>query len=168
MATPIDVTGVSEDALPLVNMMEGVLERVINIYQSYNVELPNRRYWTMGDPAIDCEQVVVSFSQLFLGPPGAQVSEPMRCNMPRSATVNITVARETPIVGMNGRPPSPEKIAMAASWSAIDVWVLMESVKLLDMWDDSGFGLGVISTVEVGPPEGGFQLVSMQVTMAVP
>lgn len=168
MATAIDISGVSEDALNLRDMMEGILERVITVFQSYNVELPSRRYWTMGQPAIDCEQVVVSFAQMFLGSPGAQVSEPQRCHVPRSATVNISISRETPVVGQNGRPPGADKIQTAAAWAAIDAWVLMDSIKLLDQWDDTGYGVGVIATLDSEVPEGGFQTVTLQITMAVP
>jgi hypothetical protein len=96
----------SEDALNLKYMMDGILERVETVFQSYNVPLPQRRYWTMGNPAIDCDQVVVSFSQMYLGSPGDQVSTPQRCNVPRTAIVNISIALEIPTVGMNGRPPS--------------------------------------------------------------
>lgn len=168
MATLIDVTGVSEDALNLKNMLEGVLERVKNVYQSYNVPLPNRTYWTMSQPAVDCEQLVVSFVQMYLGAPGAQVSEPQRCNVPRSVTMSISVSREIAVVGVNGRPPSAEKIEQTSSSSAVDAWVLMDSIKLLDQWDEFGFGLGVIATMESEVPEGGFQTVTLQVTMAVP
>jgi hypothetical protein len=168
MATQIDITGVSEDALNLKNMLEGIVERVENVYQSYNVPLPSRRYWTLSEPAIDCEQVVVYLSQLYLGPPGAQASEPQRCNVARSATVNISISREIAVVGQNGRPPSAEKIAQTATSSAIDAWVLMESIKLFDMWDETGYGVGVIATLEVSPAEGGFQTVVLQITMAVP
>lgn len=168
MATQIDITGVSEDALNLKNMMDGVLERVQNIYQSYNVPLPSRQYWTVGQPAIDCEQLAIHLVQLYLGSPGAQANEPQRCNVPRSATLNVSVSREIAVVGQNGRPPSPEKIEQTSASSAIDAWVLMDSVKLLDMWDETGYGAGVIAAIEVGPPEGGFQTVVLQVTMAVP
>jgi hypothetical protein len=166
--TAIDFTGVAEDATNLRDMMEGVLERVQSIFQSYNVNLPERRYWTMGQPAIDCEQLVVSFVQMYLGAPGAQVGEPQRCHVPRSATLNIMISRATPIVGQNGRPPSPQKIQIASETLAYDSWVLMESVNLLDQWDETGYGIGVIATLEVGAPEGGFQTTTMSVTMAVP
>jgi hypothetical protein len=168
MASSIDISGVSEDATNLRDMMQGVLERIQSIFQSYNVELPNRCYWTMGQPAIDCEQLVVSFAQMFLGTPGAQVNEPQRCHVPRSATLIISISRATPIVGQNGRPPSAEKIEMASNIVAIDSWVLMESINLLDQWDDSGYGVGVIATLETSGPEGGFQTTSLTVTMAVP
>lgn len=168
MSTQIDFTGVSEDATNLRDMFNGVLERVEAVFQSYNVNLPRRRYWTMGQPAIDCEQLVIFFNQMYLGTPGAQVSEPQRCKSPRSATFTISVSRELPVVGQSGKAPSPERIQLASETLAIDSWVLMESINLLDQWDDTGFGLGVIATLETSPPEGGFQTASMQITMAIP
>jgi hypothetical protein len=122
----------------------------------------------MGDPAIDCEQLVVSFVQMYLGTPGAQVGEPQRCHVPRSATLNISISRATPVVGPSGRPPSSEKIQIASETLAYDAWVLMESINLLDQWDETGYGIGVIATLEVGSPEGGFQTTTLTVTMAVP
>lgn len=168
MATAIDISGVAEEATNLRDMMEGVLERVESIFQSYNVNLPARRYWTMGQPAIDCEQLVVSFVQMYLGTPGAQVGEPQRCHVPRSATLNIQISRATPIVGQNGRPPSAASIQTSSEILAIDSWVMMESVNLLDQWDETGYGIGVIATLDSGSPEGGFQTTTMTVTMAIP
>lgn len=164
----LDLTGVSEDAVNLRDMMQGVLERVQSVFQSYNVELPARRYWTMSTPAVDCEQLVVYFQQMYLGAPGAEVGEPQRCHVPRSASMAISIARATPIVGQNGRPPSPAAIEAASEVMAIDAWVLMESINQLDQWDDTGYGVGVIATLEASPPEGGFQTTTMVVTMAVP
>ena len=164
----LDLTGVSEDAVHLRDMMEGVLERVQNVFQSYNVELPRRRYWTMAQPAVDCEQLVVFFQQMYLGAPGAEVGEPQRCHVPRSATVAISISRATPIVGQNGRPPAPEKIEEASEVMAIDAWVLMDSINQLDQWDETGYGVGVVATLDVSAPEGGFQTTTMVVTMAVP
>jgi len=168
MVIAIDVSGVAEDATHLRDLMQGVLERVESVFQSYNVELPKRRYWTMGQPAVDCEQLVVTFVQMYLGTPGAQASEPQRCHVPRSVTLAISISREIPIVGQNGRPPSPEKLLQAAEVTAIDSWTLMDSVNLLDQWDDTGYGIGVIATMETAEPEGGYQTITLQVTMAVP
>jgi hypothetical protein len=167
MAT-YDLRSVSSDALNLKTMMEGVLERVQTVFQSYNVELPSRCYWSMSQPAVDCEQLVVSFLQMYLGAPGSQIGEPMRCNVPRSATLAISISRSTPIVGQNGRPPSPDKIELASSVQAIDSWILMQSVNLLDQWDETGYGIGVVATLEAGAPEGGFQTTVLTITMAVP
>jgi hypothetical protein len=164
----IDITGATDDAMNLTDMMDGVLERVEAVFQSYNVQLPNRRYWMIGMPAIDCEQVVVSFLQLYLGPPGAEVSQPQRCNVPKSATLAIHISREVATVGQNGRPPSPEKIQQTSARSTIDSWVLMQTVREFDMWDGTGYGLGIVATLDVSGPEGGFQTVTLNVTMAVP
>jgi hypothetical protein len=164
----LDLTGVSEDAVNLRDMMQGVLERVQSVFQSYNVELPARRYWTMAEPAVDCEQLVVYFQQMYLGAPGAELGEPQRCHVPRSATIGISISRITPIVSQNGRPPSPEAIEAASEVMAIDSWVLMSSINSLDQWDETGFGVGVIATLNVGSPEGGFQTTNLTITMAVP
>lgn len=168
MTTEVDYTGVAEGATNLRDMMQGVLDRVESVFQSYNINLPSRRYWTMGQPAIDCEQLVVSFLQMYLGTPGAQVGEPQRCHVPRSATLNITISRQIPTVGSNGRAPSPERIQHASEVLAYDSWVLMESINLLDQWDETGFGVGVIATLEADAPEGGYQTSSMTITMAIP
>jgi hypothetical protein len=168
MTYQIDATGMTEDALHLKDMMDGVLARVATVFQSYNVPLPARQYWTMGTPATDCEQLVVSFMQMFLGSPGAQVGEPQRCHVPRSATLNIQISRVVPTVGQNGRPPSADKIEQASAICAVDAWVLMESINLLDQWDETGYGIGVVATLDSAPPEGGFQTTTMTITMAVP
>jgi hypothetical protein len=162
------IADVSEDALSLKNMMDGILSRIETVFQTYNVPLPSRRYWTMGEVAVDCEQVVVNFLQMYLGTPGDEQSAPQRCHVPRTATVIISISRPVATVGQNGRPPSGDKITESSYSSAIDAWVLMECIKEFDMWDDTGYGLGVIATMDSSGPEGGFQTVNMQLTLAVP
>jgi hypothetical protein len=168
MASIIDISGVSEDALNLKVMMDGVLERAVSVFESYNVPLPERKYWTMGEPAIDCAQLVVSFVQMYLGLPGDEASQAQRCNMPRTAVLTITVAREVPTVSHGGRPPSGDSIERGSYISAVDSWVLMESMKSFDPWDETGLGAGVIATVEAGSPAGGFQVSTMQISMVIP
>jgi hypothetical protein len=162
------IADVSSDALSLKNMMDGILSRIEIVFQSYNVPLPSRRYWTMGEVAVDCEQVVVNFLQMYLGTPGDEQSSPQRCHVPRTATVIISISRQVATVSQNGRPPTGDKITESSYSSAIDAWVLMESLREFDMWDDSGYGLGVIATLDTSGPEGGFQTVNMQLTLGVP
>jgi hypothetical protein len=164
----VNISEVDEGALNIVDFLDGVLERVEATFQSYNVPLPSRRYWTVGQTAIDCEQLVVTLVQVYLGPPGDQASTPQRCNMPRTAVMAVTIAREIPVVSQNGRPPSAEKITDGSKISAIDAYVLMSSINSLDMWESGGYGVGVIATADITPPEGGFQIVNMQLTMAIP
>ena len=57
---------------------------------------------------------------------------------------------------------------LLAEIAAYDAWILLDSASQLDTWESSGFGLGVIATVEVQAPEGGFQTVTLTLTAAVP
>lgn len=164
----IDISVVDTDATNIVDMLDGVLERVVSTFESYNVPLPSRRYWTVGQQAIDCEQLTVTLLQIYLGAPGDQASSPQRCNQPRTAVMTVSISRAIPTVGQNGRPPSADRINEAAKISAIDGYILMLSLNLLDMWEPGGYGVGVIATVDIPPPEGGFQTVNMQLTMAIP
>ena len=162
------IANVDPDALNLKTFLDNVLERVVSVFQSYSVPIPARQYWTVGQQAIDCEQLVVTLIQLYLGPPGDQASMPQKCNMPRTAVMTVSISRSIPTVGQNGRPPSSDTIERAAEISAVDAWVLMQSINLLDIWEEGGYGVGVIATADIPPPEGGFQTVNMQLTMAVP
>jgi hypothetical protein len=164
----VDLSGVTDNAKALSELMSVVLEKVETVYDSYNMPLPSRRYWTFGQPAVDCEQVVVSFIQMYLGPPGGEIAEPRRCNDVRSVVLEVAVSREVPTAQPNGAPPTPEAITNGNFASAYDAWVLMDSAAQLDAWETSGFGLGVIATIQVTAPEGGFQTVVLTLTLAVP
>lgn len=164
----LDDFDIDPDVLSVSNTLQGVLDRVVSVYASYGVPLPDRQYWTMGAPAVDCAQVVVSFVQMYLGPPGDEATRPQRCNQPRTVVMTITVSRAIPIVGQSGRPPTSERIQAGSVISAVDSWILMQSVNELDQWEEGAYGLGVIATLNAPDPQGGFQNVTMQITMAVP
>jgi hypothetical protein len=162
--------GVDDDAKNLAVFLQEVLDRVIATYESYGMPLPGRRYWTMSAPVVDCEQLVVSLIQMYIGAPGDEATEPRRCNDPRSATMTVEVARAVPIGQQNGQPPRADEIQEAAEVQAYDSWILLRSVNDLDAWSQGmgTFGLGVIATVDTTTPQGGFQTVRMTITMAVP
>ena len=163
-----DLSEVSEEAKNLALMLDDMLERVVNIYNSYSMPVPERRYWTLGSPAVDCEQLVISFIQMYIGSPGDEASQPRKCRDPRSATIQIQVSRKVPTVGVGGRPPSAESIENSSILQAYDAWVLLDAAADLDSWDQGGYGLGIIATVDVSEPQGGFQTTSMTLTSAVP
>jgi hypothetical protein len=162
------IADVTEDALHLRDLLEAVLSKVEDTFTSYNVPMPTRRYWTMGTPAIDCEQLSVSFIQMYLGLPGDQASQPQRCTQPRTAVLSIAVSRQIPVVGNNGKAPTGEKIQEGSEIAAVDCYLFMELMRKLDQWEENEYGMGVIATVEAGNPEGGFETVRMQVSMVVP
>lgn len=166
-ATP--VSGVSSDALSLKNLMDGVLERLVDRLNHHNVPLPNKRYWKVGAPVIDCEQLVLSVAQMYIGLPGDPASEPMRCNSPRSVVFRAVLARCLPSPDNRGNEPTAEKQQEYANIQAVDAWALLDAVAFLDDWDAVGaFGLGVIATIDIEDPQGGFQSVVATFTMAIP
>lgn len=163
-----DFSSVDDDAKHLADHLENVLEKVVATYASYNMPLPDRQYWTLGQTVVDCEQLVVCFLQMYIGAPGAEVNQPTRCNDPRSATINISVSRKIPVVGPGGKAPTGFNIQNGMTLAAYDAWIMMESMRSFDTWDPTGLGLGVIATLETPPPEGGYQTTVMTLTSAVP
>lgn len=168
MAMDIDLNAISPDAKALANFLQEILDRAVRVYESFSMPIPERRYWTLGEPAVDCEQLVVAFIQMYLGAPGDEATEPRKCQDPRSATVHVRVSRKVPTVGPGGQAPSAEAIQEYSQLVAYDAWCLMESAADLDAWTDSFPGLGVISTVEVAAPEGGFHTTVLTLTAAIP
>lgn len=165
----VDTSTVSPDAKHLSVTMQELLNRTISIFASYNLPIPTRRYYTLGDPAIDCEQVVVTFLQAYIGSPGDQANVPRRCSDPRSGTFNIYVTRAIPIAAVNGTPPTQDKIQNASEIIAYDAYVLLDSAAQLDTWaTQGGYGLGVIATVEARTAEGGYQSTVLTITIAIP
>lgn len=164
-----DISAVDDSARNLAVFLQDVLNRVVEAYGTYNMPIPGRRYYTLAAPVIDCEQLSVSFIQMYLGAPGDEATEPRRGQDPRSASLSIQIARAVPTAQANGQPPSTDSIQAAAEVSALDAWILIESINKFDSWAQDGpYGLGVIATVDSDPPEGGFQVTRMTITMAVP
>ena len=166
-ATPVSST--SEEAQSLKVLMDGVLERLVDRFNHHNVPLPNKRYWKFGPAVLDCEQLVLSVAQIYIGMPGDPVPLPMRCNSPRSVVFNAVLVRCVPSPDARGNEPSADKQQEWANISAVDAWTLLDAVAFLDDWDAVGaFGLGVSCTVDVGEPMGGFQPTVATFTMAIP
>ena len=159
---------ISPEAYHLNTFMQRIVDTAVEIFTEYGVDLPSKRYWTAGTAVIDCEQLVVSLVQLYLGAPGDQADAPQRLMVPRTAVCTLTIARNVPTVGQNGRSPDAAKIQEYAGNIAVDAWILVDTVSRFDQWEAGQFGVGVIATVDIAEPEGGLQAVNMQLTMAVP
>lgn len=156
------------EARSLVRLMEGVLDGVVRTYQTSGVSLPERRYWTLSPPAVDCEQLVVTFIQAYIGPPGDEASVPQRCDAVKTAVLQVQVHRCVPVASAKGKAPTPMSIIQASEQLAMDAYLLLDSANGLEQWDTIGPGLGVISTVEVTEPQGGYQGVILNLTLAIP
>jgi hypothetical protein len=106
---------------------------------------------------------------MYLGAPGAEATEATRCNDVRSATVHIRVSRQVPIASSNGRPPTAEEIQLWSNLVAYDAWALLNNVQQFNIWGEEDInGPGVIATVDVAAPEGGYHTTVLTLTVAVP
>jgi hypothetical protein len=152
----------------LVTMMDQVLAAVVRTYQSAGVALPERRYWCMDTPVVDCEQLTVNFIQAYIGPPGDEASTPQPCDAAKTAVLQVQVHRCVPTVSSKGRQPEPRAIVDASTTLAIDAYLLLDSAKEYETWDPFGPGLGVIATVEATAVQGGYQGIVLNLTSAIP
>lgn len=158
---------VSDGVLDLKEFMERALATLVGIYDQAGVPLPSRRFWTLQQPAEDCEQAAVSLIQIYLGVPGDQASRPQQCSVsPYSAVLEISITRDYPL-GINGKAVPPEKIMQASAMAAADAWILAQGASAFDTTEDGIPGLGVITTISPREPLGGVQTTVMQLTLAV-
>lgn len=160
----------SEDRLAIVQMCQGVLDRVVAGFTQAGVPLPERRFIKTGTPTMDCEQLAVVFRQAYVGPPGDEASDPQRCDGPRSAALEVHLTRCVPAPkGSRQVAPTAAAIQSASEAQMVDAWLLLELAPSTEQWDAMGGpGLGVIATVECGEVQGAMQSTVLNLTMAIP
>jgi hypothetical protein len=144
----------------LATHVQDVLDIVVQTFGQAGVTLPERQYITSGGTAHDCEQVTVSFQQMYLGPPGDQAAEPQRCDGPRSASVLVEVVRCIPSVNSRTGVPDPQAQANFAVQQLVDAWMLLEAGTLMTVY-------GILGDVTAGEPQGSYQAMSLTLTMMV-
>lgn len=161
---------VDDDAKRLEVMLDEILSRIEGAFEQAGVDLPSRRYWTFQQPAADCEQLVISFMQAYIGPVGDEANAPQRCNSPQTAQLDIQVLRCVPTIQARAKAPTAQKIQEAGVAQARDTMILLDVAAHLDTWDMpyASPGMGVIATVDAGEPQGGFQGPTMHLTVAIP
>ena len=158
---------IPDDAKILINHMERLLDAVVGLYEQQGIPLPARRFWMLGPTAPeDCEQVVVSFIQTYLGVPGDSAAEAQQCNVPCTGVFNVHITRDYPI-GTVGKAIPAEQIIEASKWAAIDTNVLIWGLNDLNIAQDGYSGPGVIATVNVAPPSGGVQTTTLNISMTI-
>ena len=169
MSAPAPDPELAADSTGLYDMATEVLDRVYGVFASAGVSLPDRRYVHVGAIAHDCEQVVATFRQAYIGPPGDEAATPQRCDGPRSAALEVHVIRCVPGPTARGGAPSVADMNESARTQLVDAWLLLDAASALDTWGmPSMGGLGVIATVEAGEPQGKFQAVVLNIAAGVP
>jgi hypothetical protein len=172
------------DSNEFVELADRILETVVATYADHEVELPQRRYLAVGGAGStvhDCEQVTVSFEQGYSGLPGNQAMEPVRCNSPRSALFLVEVVRALPLpntTAANPTTPVPSRYATDVSGVALLPAEVQSEIARKQMRDamlllDAGLragetldGGGSLADVSAGSPQGGFQAITLSITIS--
>jgi hypothetical protein len=171
------------DNLEFVELADLILNTVVATYADHGVDLPTRRYLAVGGPGAtvhDCEQVTVSFEQAYSGLPGNQAQEPVKCGGPRSALFIIEVVRELPTSNTeaaNPATPVPSRYGNVVSGVAILPAEVQSDIARRQMVDaalllDAGLRagettmVGSLADVSAGQPQGGFQAITLSLTVS--
>lgn len=155
--------------LDLSTLAHDLLASVVGRLTAAGIVLPTRRYVWVGAVAVDCEQVVVSYEQSFLGLPGLQDASAIQCSVLRSAQFAISIIRCVPSPDRSGTPPSVESLDAVATVMLTDALELMRQV--VTGYRDRDFSstcdsMSILNVVPVGP-SGGYGGVTMHVQVQV-
>ena len=153
----------STEDLSIVTLGRDILAGVVAGYKQRGLTLPDRQYLTLGTPVNDCEQLVVSWQQAYLGTPGDEASLPQRCEAVKTAVFTVQICRKMPVVSESGKSPSAEDIQENSEVALIDAYALFDIVAHIDPFD-----LGVIVTTDVVEVSGGLSCIQVQTTLAIP
>jgi hypothetical protein len=145
-------------------VMQSVIDGIVAVYNAEDVDLPTRHILGVQATAHDCEQLSIVFEQLYVGGPGDQAEQPMRCESPRSVVMTVQLVRCVPTMQARGVPPTPAAMAESTSKQLTDTWLLLEGV----MSSEAANYLGALADVTVTPPDGGYQAVQANVVVGIP
>lgn len=169
------------DPQEFVQIADHILNTVVATYADHGVDLPVRRYLSVGGPGStvhDCEQVTVSFEQGYSGRPGAQAQEPAKCASLRTGVYIIEVVRalplsntsaanpETPVPSRYGEAVSGVQTLPAEVQSTMARKQMVDAMLLLDAGLRAGETTltGSLADVTAGQPQGGFQAMTLVLT----
>lgn len=145
-------------------LMQNILESIVQVYTDDDVELPDRHVLSVGLAPHDCEQVNVSLDQLYIGGPGDQAEQPMRCDAPRTVGLTVQIVRCIPTPKDRRSGVSPAEMSASSSQMATDFWLIMDGI----MASEAANYLGALVDVAASPPSGGYQAVQASVVVGVP
>lgn len=151
----------------LAKFADYILDVVVGVFNSAGVELPPRRFITVGEPVHDCEELVLVFAGLENGAPG-DTGNPATCNAPITSTFSVHLVRCFPTPSGRGMtPPTAEALTLNALGLMNDSWLLMQSANAMN--DDPLYGaFGFVATVTPGEPSGGYVGIVLAIEAAVP
>lgn len=152
---------------PIPSLARWILSQIEATYTE-NVEfatpLPERRLVTIGSVSVDVPLLAVMFGGSTIGPPGNELTRPLRGDTPRSAAFNVELWRPIETSMPGGFEPAPADVVSA--WSEVvmqDTWWLLEAAARCDQ-----MGVGVIASVTVNEPQGDMVGCSMGLELQIP
>lgn len=145
-------------------VMQDILDAIIAVYQAEDVALPDRHVLSVGVTPHDCEQVNVSFEQLYIGGPGDEADQPMRCDAPRTVGLTVQIVRCIPVPKARGAAPEPAAMGLSTLQLTADAWLLLEGI----MASGAADYLGALADISIAAPSGGYQAIQASVVVGVP
>src|SRR5437879_710280 len=108
-------TGTNESASRAYDLMVVVMAEIVGAYGELSVTPPDRRYIWIGSPAVDCEQLVISYNRIYTGTPGQEANDVTYLPVvQRVVEMRIEVHRCVPTVEESGEPPAAADMQAAA------------------------------------------------------
>jgi len=145
---------------------DALMDKVIAVFGTAGIMLPDRKFFTVGQPVHDCEELVVVFESVRKGLPGGE-GDPTNCDMPSTATFSIHLVRCFPVPQNSPNPPPASTLTKNADGLMQDAWLLLGAIDELNRDPYTGLG-GMVYSVSVGEPQGGLVAVVAQVEAMVP
>lgn len=166
MAGDITQYQISEDAFFLSNTMDNVLKNLVATFESYNIPIPARQFWTTGEAVFDCEQVCLTLVGTYLGTPGNEALQALPCTNVKSMTVTVNIVRQQAPIPVSNKLgiPTAGKIQNDAMWVAVDTWVIMDNLQNLQ---SDPANTMAIATSTIPAADGGFMCTSVTYTTAL-
>lgn len=145
--------------------MQAILDQINATYEQEGFDLPARQYLAVGATAHDCEQLTVSFVQMYAGLPGERADTPQKCNSPRSAVLSVQLVRKVaPPEGARGNlPPDADHITQHTIEKMQDAWLLMDAA--MSVVDDY---IGALADIAITNESGGYQAVVLNISLGMP
>jgi hypothetical protein len=162
---------VPADPQRLAELGQTVLEAIVQAFVDAGVTPPTAQYRWGELPAVDCEQITVSFIRLYTGTEAANISQigpTIEANTSFIAQFDVYVVRCVPIPDDSGKPPSATNQDAAGAELMTDAWVLGRGIiNRKKQGDFADCDVVTIGQVEALAASGGFGGNVMTITVSV-
>lgn len=123
-------TGTDETPSRAFDLMNAVMAELVGAYAELGSTPPDRRYVWIGTPAVDCEQLVISYNRIYTGIPAQEANEPLYLPVvQRVVEMRVEVHRCVPVLDDNAAPPDPDTMQAAAQTIIEDAWIVRRALE---------------------------------------